>query len=453
MSRLGIRRRLLLAVLAAVCAALAAMIVGFNLLLARNLSGDANDLLRARAAAELGRLETGGNSLRVAEAPDDAALDTDVWIFSRKTVVEAPARSAGLSQAARRLAASASRFAEVPPEDVRLYAVPVVAHGRRLGTVVTGVSLAPYEETRRTALVGSLGLGAALLLLVFLAARWLLESSLLPVARMTRQAAAWSEWDLDRRFALGEPRDELTELAATLDGLLDRLAASLRREQTFSAELSHELRTPLSRLSAEVELALRRERTGEEYRAALGVVQRSAQQLARTVDALVAAARQAASGHGTADAFAVAEEVVGACAGLAAERRLAVDLEPPSRPLRIGVDAELAERVLQPVIENACLYSRRQLRITMARRNGAVVYSVDDDGPGIGADESETIFEPGKRGQAGREDGNAGAGLGLALARRLARAAAGEVEAVADDSGGHFLIRLPSGQPCSPSLR
>src|SRR5204863_2077485 len=140
-------------------------------------------------------------------------------------------------------------------------------------------------------LVGSLGLGAALLLLVFLAARWLLESSLLPVARMTRQAAAWSEWDLDRRFALGEPRDELTELAATLDGLLDRLAASLRREQTFSAELAHELRTPLSRVIAETELALRRERAPDEYPETLEIVHRNAEPLGRTTDALLAAAR------------------------------------------------------------------------------------------------------------------------------------------------------------------
>jgi len=449
MSRLGIRRRLLLAVLVAVGAALAAMIVGFNLLLARNLSGDANDLLRARAAAELGRLETSGNTLKVGEAPDDAALDTDVWIFSGQTALEAPVRNPTLSAAAQRLAAGSDQFAEVPSQDVRLYAVPVVANGRRLGTVVTGVSLAPYEETRRAALLGSLALGGALLLVVFFAARWLLASALRPVAQMTRQAAAWSERDLDRRFALGEPRDELTELAATLDSLLDRLSASLRREQTFSAELSHELRTPLSRLSAEVELALRQERTGEEYRAALEIVQRNAQQLARTVDALLAAARQeSASGHGTADAFAVAAGVADTCAGLAAEHELAVEVEQPTPPLRIGVEADLAERVLQPVVENACRYGRHRVRITIAREGGAVVYSVNDDGPGVTDDERELIFEPGNRGQAGRQDGTAGAGLGLALARRLARAAAGELDALPDGSGGRFLIRLPgAGEP------
>ena len=166
--------------------------------------------------------------------------------------------------------------------------------GRRVGTVVAAVSLAPYEQTQRLALIASLVLGALMLVVVALAARWLLGASLRPVARMTRQAAAWSERDLDRRFALGEPHDELTELAATLDGLLDRLAASLRREQRFSAELSHELRTPLARVMAESELALRRERTTSEYRRALEQINRNAAQLTRIVDALIAAARHEA---------------------------------------------------------------------------------------------------------------------------------------------------------------
>jgi len=93
---------------------------------------------------------------------------------------------------------------------------------------------------------------------------------------MTEQAAAWSERDLDRRFHLGEPHDEVTRLGATLDGLLDRISASLRRERRFSAELSHELRTPLANLTAEAELALRRDREAAEYRQALADSRREA---------------------------------------------------------------------------------------------------------------------------------------------------------------------------------
>ena len=86
---------------------------------------------------------------------------------------------------------------------------------------------------------------------------------------MTEHAASWSEHDLDRRFDLGEPYDELTQLAATLDRLLERISASLRHEQRFTAEISHELRTPLARISGEAELMLRRERTPDEYRSPL----------------------------------------------------------------------------------------------------------------------------------------------------------------------------------------
>jgi signal transduction histidine kinase len=441
MSRLGIRRRLLIVVVAAVAVALAVMVAGFNILLARNLSGDANDLVRSRALSVVALLEPVNGRLVVGEAPDDATADAQIWIFSGRRLVESPRAGSKVSAAARSLATGPSRYAEVPSADTRLYAVPVVDRGRRLGTVVAGVSLAPYEETRRSALIASLAFGALVLLIVAIAARWLLSSSLQPVARMTRQASLWSERDLDQRFGPGEARDELTELAATLDGLLDRLAASLRREQAFSAELSHELRTLLARVLAESELALRRERTPEDYRAALEVVQRNAQQLSRTVDALVAAARHEMAGaRGTSDAYAVAAEAAEACSGLAAERELAIELERPARPIRLGVDAELAERILQPIVENACRYGRNNVRVSIERGPTAVVYAVDDDGPGVAEAERERIFEPGARG-----NGGGAAGLGLALARRLARSASGEVEAVSGTQGGRFVVRLPAG--------
>jgi two-component system, OmpR family, sensor kinase len=285
--------------------------------------------------------------------------------------------------------------------------------------------------------------GGLVLLLVAFAARWLLTSSLRPVTRMTRQAAAWSERELDHRFGLGEPRDELTELASTLDDLLDRLAASLRREQRFSAELSHELRTPLARVLAETELALRREREPEEYRTTLELIKRNAEQLTRTVDALVAAARfEAGSRRGTADAYAVAEDALAACSGLAAERGLTLAVGEPARLMRVGVERDLAERILQPVLENACRYAKSTVSIDIERSGPAVRYAISDDGPGVGEDERDRIFEPGVRGTAANGDGS---GLGLALARRLAASVAGEIEVDAASTGGRFLVRLPAG--------
>jgi signal transduction histidine kinase len=443
MSKLGIRRRLLLAVAAAVTFALVGLVVGFNLILERTLNHDANDLVRARATAQLATLRISRGKLVAGEAPDDRSVDAYAWLFAGRRLLESPQTAEAITRGAATMAAGRARFLDVPSTDTRLYAEPVVVDGKRLGTVVAGVSLAPYEQTQETALIASLVLGVVALLIVLLSARWLLAHSLRPVVQMTRQAAEWSEHDLDHRFALGPPHDELTELAATLDGLLDRLAASLRRERLFSAELSHELRTPLARVLAESELALRRERRPAEYREALRVVHRSADQLSRTVAALVAAASYESGGvHGTADAHAVAMESASACAGLAADRGINLQVPATREQLRVGVDADLAERILQPVVENACRYGVSRVTVSVGKSDSTILYMVVDDGPGVDDGEAEQIFEPGARGSAA--DGMAGSGLGLALSRRLARSVDGVVAAEPSSAGGRFIVRLPA---------
>jgi signal transduction histidine kinase len=106
------------------------------------------------------------------------------------------------------------------------------------------------------------------------------------------------------------------------------------------------------------------------------------------------------------------------------------------------VDADLAERVLQPVVENACRYGRSRVRVELSRRGSRILYVVEDDGPGVAENERESIFEPGVRGQAG--NGAVGAGLGLALARRLARTASGDVAVEPSTRGARFVVSLPA---------
>jgi hypothetical protein len=198
MSRLGIRHRLFLVVVATVGLAVAILVLGFNLILARTLTHDSRDLVRTHATAELALLTMAHGKLTVREAPDEALADPYIWVFGRGTVLEQPRSGPLVFAAARALTAGASRYTDVGSTDIRLYATPVTSGGRRVGTVVAAVSLAPYEQTRRLALIASLVLGALMLVVVALAARWLLGASLQPVTRMTRQAAAWSEHDLDR---------------------------------------------------------------------------------------------------------------------------------------------------------------------------------------------------------------------------------------------------------------
>jgi len=433
-----VRTRLLAIVLVTLGVAFAAAAVGFGLLLNRTTNSDADKVLRARASAALALVHVQDGQIHVQTPTTGAIPDASVWVFQGVKPVQAARADPETLAAVQSLVGSQPRFVGVGENDVRLYATPIVHDGNRVGTLVAGISIDPYEHTRNGAVRAALAFFVVILAVVGLAVWWLLRSALRPVAQMTDQASAWSEHDLDRRFELGDPHDELTRLAATLDGLLDRLAASLRHERRFSAELSHELRTPLAKLMAEAELALRRERSGPEYRESLEIVLRNAQQIERIVDTLITAARQAAQPQGVAGALEVAEGAVAACAPTGIDVAV-LDGNPT---LRVGVDRDLAEGILRPVVENACRYGRSEVQVRIARDGSAVLFAVDDDGPGVTADEEESIFEPAVRGSAGRA-GAPGAGLGLSLARRLARAASGDVT-VEPGPHGRFVVRLPA---------
>ena len=258
--RLGVRARLLLAVIAAVALALVVSVAAFTLLLSHRLSASATSLARAQAQAALSSLEVREGRLVAPEAADQGTRPGQVWVFSGLRQLEAPNASADLSAAARALARG--------PERAKTWASRRGStHCRWSRTArALGRSSQPCRSTRtRTPsaprFVGALILAGLLLGAVALLSRWMLGRALEPVSRMTADAVAWSATDLDRRFHVGEPYDELTRLAATLDDLLEQIAASLRHEQRFTAELSHELRTPLARISGETELMLRRDRT------------------------------------------------------------------------------------------------------------------------------------------------------------------------------------------------
>ena len=245
------------------------------------------------------------------------------------------------------------------------------------------------------------GLAVALLIAVALLSHWILGKALLPVSRMTDDAADWSDNDLDRRFNRGEPYDELTQLAATLDALLERLSASLRHEQRFTAEMSHELRTPLAKIAAETELALRRERTGDDYRGSLEAVHRNAEQMTRTVEALVSAARQEAGlSRTSSDARDGIAAAVAAVQEDAVAAGIEVELSLPSSPVRVAIDVDLLERIVHPLLDNALRYGEAQVSVELRTNGTMAVLDVGDDGTGLRDTEVDVVFEPGVRGAA-----------------------------------------------------
>jgi two-component system, OmpR family, sensor kinase len=439
MSRLGLRDRVTLATALVLAVGLALLTLGLNLLLSHQLDKDLSSVLRERAEVQLAAITIQRGRLVSREAPNDETLDEQTWIYQGPRKVHRSVAPPSVQRAADTLAAASRPGAEVSVAGIRLRAEPIFTdnHVRRVGAVVVGASLVPYEHTERFALAATILLDLFLLAAGVLLARRAVGKALQPVAEMTQRAADWSEHDLDRRFDLGQPRDELTSLSATLDGLLARIASSLRHEQRFSAEMAHELRTPLSGIRGEAELALRGELPGD-VRDSLEQILRGTERMQSVIDTLLKSAPgNLPTVHGSASAQEVATLAIDGVrsAGTRAGVRLA--LAPVTDELRVGAEQDIVAQALQPLLDNAMRHARKNVSLSVSRERGEIRFAVQDDGAGPGELDANALFEPG-------ESTVGSAGLGLALARRLARSCGGEVTVDLSARGGHFILCLPA---------
>jgi signal transduction histidine kinase len=440
MSRLTLRGRVTLASMVVLGVALAVLGIAINVLLTGRLGADASSVLRDRASAQLATLAVDGGRIRTREGSNDGALDQHSWVFAGGRALERAPASATVQRAARSLGGSTQTAERAVDERVRLRAQPIYAERgrRRVGTIVVAVSLLPYEHVERIARLGTLALVLFVLAAGTLVARRAVGSALRPVAEMTDRAADWSEHDLHRRFELGPPRDELGRLAATLDALLGRIEAALRHEQRFSAEMAHELRTPLAGVRAEAELALRDSPNERELHAAMERVLTGTDRMAAAIDTLMTAARSDADGGspGSCDPSRPVAAVVQAMRPVAEAHGIGMEMKTQAGNITVGADADLVAQAVQPLLENALRHARSAVQVVVLKEDGQVHIAVGDDGPGVAEESAEAIFEPGASTVGG-------AGLGLPLARRLARACGGELVLVPGNGGGRLELRLP----------
>jgi signal transduction histidine kinase len=291
------------------------------------------------------------------------------------------------------------------------------------------------------------------LVLTLTAARWLSRRALRPIEEVIAGAAAMSVDHLDRRLELPAQRSELHDMVDTLNGLFARLEVGFAGLQTFAADVSHELRTPLAVVISELEVASRRTRTHAEWSEAADRALQTLRRMVQLVEALLELARGGIPGpRERVELTALADEVVGMNCRRA--ELVGVRLTHSSRdPIEADVNRASLATAMSALVENAVRYTPSGGRVEVSVANadtGGVVIAVDDTGPGVPADERSVIFAPLIRGAAGREadvrhgSDRAGLGLGLAIVRRIAEQADGEVEVEASALGGaRFVIRLP----------
>jgi len=449
--RPGLRGTLLLSVLAGIALVLAALTLAFNLVLNARLSSDASGLLQARISAELASLHLSHRQISLPEAPDEANPDIQVWVFAGNRALEQPRISPALQGAAASLARLAPRREDL--STTRLQSVAIVQSGRRLGAVVAAVSLIPYQQTRRTALIASGVLALVVLLVVAISARWIISRALIPVARMTRQASDWSEHDVDRRFSLGAPHDELTLLAATLDGLLERLAASLRHEQRLTAELSHELRTPLTAIRGYASSLLQPDVTwdAESQQRFLARIAAESSRLGRLVDDLLDfSAIESGILRLQSDWCDIPLVIDAAVAVLPPQGAPLIEVYCEAGLPVVWADHDRLEQVFVNLLANAVGHNPPGTRVMVtASLDGVdtVLVSVADNGPGMPPDVAQAPFEPMRR----HRSPSSGSGLGLSIARGIVEAHGGQMQLVQPGRGTCFRITLPVENPENPA--
>lgn len=322
---------------------------------------------------------------------------------------------------------------------------PMIVNDKVQGAVRVTQSTASEERAvldsvGGLALVGLIVLGIGLIAAVVVA-----RQLTTPLRAMTRSAQRIADGDLDERVP-PTGSSEQRALAHSFNEMTDRLAAALRSQREFVADASHQLRTPLTGLRLRLEEARaaldggsRENGAGSEIDAATDEVDR----LSLIVDEMLTLSK---AGERDAPQVEVALEELSRNAGerWAAEAELeGITIEVcADRPGRVRCPLANARQALDVLIENAIRYSPPETTITLVagRDNIAVV----DEGPGIGPEEREAVFERFHRGSAGRS-GPRGTGLGLPIARSLARAWGGEVE-LGDGDGGTRVVLVFGAQ-------
>lgn len=273
--------------------------------------------------------------------------------------------------------------------------------------------------------------------------------SLEPVDRMTRLAQEISAADLSRRLPPPAGGDELSRLAGVLNGMLDRLESAFRAQERFVATASHELKTPLAAVLAEAELLRRQGTDSRRMEAFLWRASEELRRLLRLVDCLLALERADAGvglSHSTeVDLREILPDAVKACAAQAQNREVRLVLRlPEDAPCVVRGDADLLRIMAENLIRNAVGFSPQNEVVEVCLEGGqdAVTIRVNDRGPGVAPDLATRIFEPYVT--SARATGGTGTGLGLTVARGVARLHAGTIEARNLPTGGcSFTVTLP----------
>jgi two-component system sensor histidine kinase VanS len=308
-----------------------------------------------------------------------------------------------------------------------------------------------HADTLHQLLVRS-GIALAIMTVASIALGWLIAGRILrPLRAMTASAQQISERNLHERLALSGPRDELKDLADTVDGLLARLESHVAEQRRFAANASHELRTPLAITQTLLDVARKDpDRDNGELVARLRAVNTRAIDLTEAL-LLLSGADQGSLTREHVDLSVIAEEATETLLPLAEDRGIAVEtsVEPSpttgSRTLLLQLNTNL--------VHNAIVHNvpgRGTVWVSTHAGPDAVELTVENTGETLAPQMLATLAEPFLRGEERVRNDHAGVGLGLAIVKSIAQAHGGTLTLAPRSAGGlRVTVRIPARVPAA----
>lgn len=339
-------------------------------------------------------------------------------------------------------------------QEFRVYTLPVRDAEDRIGAIQVLTTLSALKKSLSNLFFLLFALTPAFLGVAALGGMKLAHRALAPIGEIVKAAKAIKAENLNKRLPAISTDAEIQDLVATLNGMLEDIERGFLREKRLTQDISHELRTPLTIIKGNVSLALRRDRSPEEYVTTLREVEREVDHMIRMVNELLFLARESELKEKR--CFkpvllnALVEEVCVELSPLAKEKGLSLEVVLPEDHLVVLGNSSSLERLFYNLVENAIKYTPPGGRVTVEASSGnhRAVVQVKDTGVGIPEEDLPHIFERFWRGDRSRQRG--GFGLGLAIALAVARSHGGEITVESTPQGSTFTIVLPLAENTKP---
>ncbi len=319
--------------------------------------------------------------------------------------------------------------------------------------LIAYAALDPIEATLATLGWFLVAMSVGIWLVAAMLCRRLSRRALTPLTRMVVSARGLDAADAGWCLHEAGTGDELDELGRAFNDLLSRLHVAYERQRRFSSDASHQLRTPLTVLTGQIEVALRQDRSGDEYRRILGSALARAVQLGRIIEALMFLGRAESDAQlPECEPLDLDRWVAEHLAGRRATGVAVAGVHCAFRSNEAWVQAHppLLGQLVDNLLDNALEHGRSgtPILVETTREGDVVVLAVEDAGPGIIPEDLPRVFEPFYRSAQTRRRSTTGVGLGLAVVRRIAAAFGGSVSVQSEPGKGcRFEVRLNATMP------